>query len=144
VTGGAGAAGAIGVGGSAGSTGAGGAAGSMGAAGAAGSAGVAGAGGTSSVRVCVMVDENENLTVTCPAGTTVLTVDFASYGTPTGACGSFAASDCHATTSQAVFDAACVGVDTCTVAADNATFGDPCNGTLKHLYVEATCGTAGN
>ena len=66
-------------------------------------------------------------------------MEFASYGTPTGDCGSYRVSSCHATTSLGVVEAACLAQDTCTVGADNATFGDPCNGTLKRLYVEATC-----
>ena len=99
----------------------------------AGAAGSAGAGGASAVRVCATANENESLTVSCPASSTVLAVDFASYGTPSGACGSFATSACHATTSQSVLDTACLGLDSCTVAADNATFGDPCNGTVTEL-----------
>jgi hypothetical protein len=109
-----------------------------------GGVGESGAGGAVPRRVCETVDEDDRLTVTCPDGATVLSVDFASYGTPTGACGNFAASDCHAASSQGVLDTRCLGLATCTVDADNDTFGDPCRGTLKHLYVQVSCGVTGD
>lgn len=90
-------------------------------------------------QVCATPGEGGTATITCPAGTSVTSIDFASYGTPTGACGGFAASACNAATSQAKLDAACLGNATCSIGANNGVFGDPCVGTLKRLYVQATC-----
>ena len=71
------------------------------------------------------------MTLTCPAGRTILSIAFASYGTPTGMCGSYVTSSCHSTTSVSVVNTACVGQNSCTVPATNANFGDPCVGTVK-------------
>jgi hypothetical protein len=127
--------------GTAGSAGADGVAGIAGQAGggAAGTAGAAGAGGAMATRVCGTADEGARATLTCPSNLVIRSVDFASYGTPTGACAGFATSACDAATSLGVVQTACLGGSTCTVTADNATFGDPCSGTRKHLYIEATC-----
>ena len=88
---------------------------------------------------CASPNEGGNATITCPAGLTVDAINYASYGTPTGVCGAFVTGGCNAATSTAVLQAACVGQNTCTVAATNAVFGDPCGGTGKRLYVQATC-----
>ena len=89
--------------------------------------------------LCTTANEGSNATITCPAGTTIQTIDYASYGTPTGYCGAFENSSCHRATSKATMESRCVGQSTCTVAATNAVFGDPCVGTVKRLYVQATC-----
>jgi hypothetical protein len=91
------------------------------------------------VATCAAVDENQTLTLSCPPGRTILSIAFASYGTPTGMCGGYATSSCNATTSVSVVSAACVGQNSCSVAATNGVFGDPCVGTLKHLWVQASC-----
>ena len=39
------------------------------------------------VATCATVDEGQPLTLTCPAGRKILSIDFASYGTPAGMCG---------------------------------------------------------
>jgi hypothetical protein len=68
-------------------------------------------------------------------------VDFASYGTPGGKCGNFSLdNNCHAATSQQVVEGLCLGQARCSVPADNNTFGDPCFGTQKRLYVQVSCG----
>jgi hypothetical protein len=66
-----------------------------------------------------------------------LSVTFASYGTPGGSCGSFTVGTCHATNSKSIVEAALVGKNSGSIAASNAVFGDPCNGTVKRLTVEA-------
>jgi hypothetical protein len=43
------------------------------------------------------------------AGSVVSAVSFASYGTPAGACGSWAVGACNAANSTAVVEAACLG-----------------------------------
>ena len=87
--------------------------------------------------ICNTVNENSNLTLTAPSGT-ITSILFASYGTPTGSCGNFQVSACNATSSLSVLQNACVGNQTCTVAATNGVFTDPCVGTVKRLYVQAS------
>jgi hypothetical protein len=91
------------------------------------------------VATCAGVDENQTLTLTCPAGRKILSISFASYGTPTGMCGGYAVSSCHAANSASIVGAACIGQNSCSIAATNGVFTDPCVGTFKHLYVEASC-----
>jgi hypothetical protein len=80
-------------------------------------------------------------TVTCAGGRVVTTINFASFGTPTGTCGSYATSACHDVTSTSVVAAQCLGQTTCAVQASVNNFDDPCAGTPKYLYIQATCAT---
>jgi hypothetical protein len=89
--------------------------------------------------VCGTAAEDAGVTLTCPDGQIIDSIVFASYGTPTGSCGSFAASDCDATSSVSSIQSLCAGQNTCTITASNGTFGDPCHGTTKHLDVEVSC-----
>lgn len=87
------------------------------------------------------VAENSDLTLTCAAGSGSITnITFASFGTPSGTCGSFAAdSKCDSAASMATVAAACVGKTSCTISATNSEFGgDPCLNIKKRLAVEAT------
>jgi hypothetical protein len=88
---------------------------------------------------CGSATEGNNMTVSCPAGQIITSVDFASYGTPTGACGGYTPSSCHSGTSLAQVRTACLDKNSCTVSATNGVFGDPCNGTVKLLDVQVTC-----
>jgi len=81
------------------------------------------------------VVENQNLTITVPAGTLITSVNFASYGTPTGTNGVYAIGTCHAANSVTVVEGFALGNNTFTVPANNGTFGDPCFGTPKRLFV---------
>jgi len=89
---------------------------------------------------CAAVDEHQTASLSCPAAQVVKAIAFASYGTPTGTCGAFQTSSCNAATSSSVVSQACLNRASCSVAAENSSFGDPCSGTLKRLYVQATCG----
>lgn len=134
--------------GSGGGGGAGGVAGTGG-----GTAGTGGSAGTT-YQVCGTAAENGTVSLTAPPGTTFTSVDFASYGTPSGSCGSFALGGCHASNSVSVVQGYLIGNGgTINIPANNATFGDPCSGTPKSLYVQATAsagvasyagGTGGN
>src|SRR5262249_21599529 len=83
--------------------------------------------------------ENDAATLTCPTGQIIDSIVFASFGTPTGSCGSFAASDCDAASSEATVQSTCVGKSSCSVTAANGTFGDPCHGTTKKIAIEVSC-----
>ncbi|MEO6228773.1 MAG: fibronectin type III domain-containing protein [Ferruginibacter sp.] len=88
--------------------------------------------------LCTTVGENATATLTAPSGAVFTTVNFASYGTPSGSCGSFATGSCHATTSQLVAESYLLGNNTGSIPATNTVFGDPCSGTYKSFYVQAT------
>jgi hypothetical protein len=92
------------------------------------------------VATCATASENATLTLTCPAGRKILSIDFASYGLPTGMCGSYQInSSCHSATSVSFMTTQCVNQQSCTVSATNANFGDPCYGSGKWLWVQASC-----
>jgi hypothetical protein len=93
----------------------------------------------SSVSICGSAAEGGSASVSCPAGQVISAITFASYGSPTGACGAFKTSTCNATTSTTVVQTACIGKSTCTVSASNTAFGDPCRGTDKKLDIQAVC-----
>src|SRR5439155_11342730 len=54
----------------------------------------------------------------------------------------FAEGVCKAAGSVSLVSNACVGKASCTVSANNGTFGDPCVGTPKRLYAQVTCSGA--
>ena len=92
---------------------------------------------------CASVLNLQNLSIFCASGV-INAVQFASYGTPAGSCGSWTVnSSCNAANSAAVVEAACVGKAACTVMAGPPNFGDPCFDTVKHLDVQATCSSGG-
>ncbi len=85
-------------------------------------------------------EQSGSLTLTAPAGTVFNSIDFASYGTASGSCGSFAIGACHAASSSQIVESLCLGQSTCTIPVDNDTFVDPCDGTGKWLTVQASYG----
>ncbi|WP_437969520.1 CAP domain-containing protein [Sorangium sp. So ce260] len=89
--------------------------------------------------VCDTAPEGSDISLACPAGEVIAAVEFASYGRPRGVCGGYRATSCNASTSKAVVERACLGQSSCTVKANNATFGDPCRGTTKRMYVQVAC-----
>ena len=89
--------------------------------------------------VCASLDENSVHTISCPYRTFVRTIDFASYGTPTGSCGAFSKGSCDSSYTMTVVTSKCLNKVACTVSAQNSIYGDPCDGTHKHMYVQVTC-----
>lgn len=96
----------------------------------------------SSYPVCgTAASEGVVATLTCPTGSVITAINFASYGTPTGSCGAFSVSSCNAPTSVSVVQSACLNQASCSVASSYLSFsGDPCYGVPKHLFIQATCG----
>ncbi|XP_038716273.1 beta-galactosidase 5-like [Tripterygium wilfordii] len=76
----------------------------------------------------------------CAPGQTISTIKFASFGTPSGTCGSFHKGTCHAPNSQAIVEKMCLGQKSCSVTI-NSFGADPCPNVLKSLSVEAVCST---
>lgn len=87
--------------------------------------------------ICGTANENGTLTLTAPGGNIFTSIEFASYGTPTGACGAFTTSGCHAANSMSIVSAILLNQNSASIAATNGVFGDPCVGTVKRLYVRA-------
>eukprot|EP01084_Bolivina_argentea_P058520 106853_1 len=83
---------------------------------------------------------NWTVSLTCPKTSTIKTIDFASWGTPSGTCGQFKIGSCHANTSMSVSKSLCLNKHSCTIRADTDTFGgDPCYGTVKQFDIQVTC-----
>jgi glucose/arabinose dehydrogenase len=94
---------------------------------------------SSGTRVCSTRYQYSTLTLRCTTGV-VRSIDFASYGAPTGTCGAYVRSSCHAANSLSVVQSACLGRASCSVPVNNTTFGgDPCPSRWKRLTVQATC-----
>ncbi|MFN0728958.1 immunoglobulin-like domain-containing protein [Polaribacter gochangensis] len=90
--------------------------------------------------ICGTAAEGNSLTLTAPPGLVITGIDFASYGTPTGTCGNFALGSCNAANSLSIVSSRAIGKNSVTIPALNSVFGDPCGGTVKRLYVQATYG----
>lgn len=89
---------------------------------------------------CAVHDEYSDAdseTITCPEGQVISAIDFASYGTPKGSCGSYVYdSACHAPATMDIIQDTCVGLKSCEITAINSIFADPCYGTVKRLAVQ--------
>ncbi|WP_165373080.1 CAP domain-containing protein [Sorangium cellulosum] len=97
-------------------------------------------GGALESSICDTAWEGSSITLACPAGHVISAIEFASYGRPSGVCGSFRAGSCNASSSRSVVERACLGQASCTVRASDATFGsDPCRRSWKQLYAQARC-----
>lgn len=90
---------------------------------------------------CGSVSENGVLPLSCDAGSTIATVPFVSFGTPTGSClARFAPGSCAAPSSLAIANSTCVGWPSCALTASTSFWGgDPCSGTGKSLAAAITC-----
>ncbi|WP_395057553.1 T9SS type A sorting domain-containing protein [Flavobacterium sp.] len=101
---------------------------------------------TNAQTICGIVNEGQNLTLTAPVGQVITSINFASYGTPTGTCASnnLVISGCHSNTSRSQVEALALGKNSFTIAATNTVFGDPCGGTVKKLAVIAGYGVLAN
>ena len=92
--------------------------------------------------ICGTANENGTVTLTAPPNNTFTSIEFASYGTPNGGCNSFVLGTCHAANSQSIVEGVFIGQNSASIAATNTVFGDPCNGTVKRLYIQARYSTS--
>lgn len=81
------------------------------------------------------VNENSTLTLSTANGNGFLSTIFASFGTPTGSNGNYTLGGCHQTNTPSIISTLSYGKSSFSVTANNATFGDPCAGTSKRLYI---------
>jgi len=80
-----------------------------------------------------------NVTLKCYDPKEVISeIQFASYGTPTGVCGSYLRSACDALNATEYIIQACVGNSNCTIPA-SPTFGVPCTSPNIKLVIQAVC-----
>ncbi|GMN45552.1 hypothetical protein TIFTF001_014749 [Ficus carica] len=77
--------------------------------------------------------------LSCPPGRKISKVLFASYGTPSGDCQSYAKGSCHASNSETIVKRACLGKRICSIAASKRKFGDPCPALEKTLVIDVEC-----
>ncbi|GAV60272.1 Glyco_hydro_35 domain-containing protein/Gal_Lectin domain-containing protein [Cephalotus follicularis] len=76
----------------------------------------------------------------CPKNTRITTVRFASFGTPTGTCGSYSMGDCHDPNSISVVEKVCLNKEKCAIQLTEENFSKAlCPNATKKLAVEATC-----
>ena len=76
---------------------------------------------------CGNVGQDVSIDLSCEqSGGVISKVDFASYGTSSGACGQMKQGACHAANSSEVVEMMCVGKQKCSVPAAVDLFGDPC------------------
>jgi hypothetical protein len=85
------------------------------------------------------VAESGTATLSCASGGVITGVTFASFGTPSGGCGSFKVGTCNAANSTSIVTAACVGKPSCSIAVGDALFGDPCYDTVKVFSAQVAC-----
>lgn len=90
--------------------------------------------------ICGTGDEGENVNLECMDE--IASIPFASYGTPTGDCGTYKASSCNNNNTMSIVEGLCVGKKSCSIPVSNEEFKyDPCVDVKKHLDVEALCKT---
>ena len=76
---------------------------------------------------CGNVGQDYSINLSCAqSGGVISKVDFASYGTSSGACGQMKQGTCHAANSTQIVEQACIGKQNCSVPAAVDLFGDPC------------------
>ena len=94
---------------------------------------------------CVDTAENKAANIGCPAGRVISTIDFASFGSPSGTCsaGFKKSTKCDSTHTMAVVSGLCVGKNKCAVHASCSTFHEELQGphafcwdVIKHLAVK--------
>ncbi|GMY37244.1 beta-galactosidase 8-like [Fagus crenata] len=74
----------------------------------------------------------------CEQGWRISMINFASFGTPGGKCGTFTPGICHVNVTSIV-QQACIDQEGCAIPISTTKFGDPCPGMLKSLAIEALC-----
>jgi hypothetical protein len=86
----------------------------------------------------VEIPEGSSGVLQAPVGAVFTSINFASYGVPSGGGGNYQYQWCHASNSIAIVSNLCLGNNSCVLSSNNDVFGDPCGGTPKRLFVLAT------
>ncbi|XP_076901301.1 beta-galactosidase 3-like [Bidens hawaiensis] len=87
-----------------------------------------------------MQKSKASLELKCPMNTQISSFKFASYGTPTGTCQSYAVGDCHDPNSTSILEKLCLNKNECIVELSKDNFKtEICPDVTKKLAVEVTC-----
>ncbi|XP_059656325.1 beta-galactosidase 10 [Cornus florida] len=87
------------------------------------------------------LEDKATVTLKCPRNSRISSVKFASFGTPTGMCGSYTKGDCHDPDSTSVVEKVCLNKKECAVELTEQNFNKgSCSSTEKKLAVEVVCG----
>ncbi|CAO2832410.1 unnamed protein product [Amaranthus hypochondriacus] len=85
-------------------------------------------------------DKKATAQLHCPSNTRISAIKFASFGNPSGACGSFSQGDCHDPNSGSVVEKICLNKSKCSIELSEGNFDlSSCSGTIRRLAVEAVC-----
>ncbi|CAN1771305.1 Beta-galactosidase 13, partial [Linum perenne] len=79
----------------------------------------------------------------CPFHKKIVSIDFASFGDPSGTCGSYAEGNCSSPLSKSVVEKLCIGKNGCDIPAERKLFDgfqDQCAQMQKRLAVQVKCG----
>ncbi|KAF5480543.1 hypothetical protein F2P56_001283 [Juglans regia] len=88
----------------------------------------------------VSTKNNAAIFLNCPKNTRISTVKFASFGTPTGTCGSYSKGECHDPKSISVVEKMCLNKSECAIELIEENFSKGlCPDATKKLAVEAVC-----
>lgn len=90
--------------------------------------------------LCATVNEGGTMSFTAPPGTIFASVQFASYGQPSGTCGSYSINSCHYNSTLSVVNSYLLNKSgTINIPVNNTVFGDDCLGQAKWLTVQVVC-----
>ncbi|KAI8554079.1 hypothetical protein RHMOL_Rhmol05G0069700 [Rhododendron molle] len=87
----------------------------------------------------VVDDPKTESQLTCPNGKVIKSVAFASFGDPSGMCGTFAEGKCNSPNSKKVVEQYCLGKNSCKIPL-NEFSSEKCPEPLKTLAVQVRCG----
>ncbi|KAG8634453.1 beta-galactosidase 8 [Manihot esculenta] len=82
--------------------------------------------------------QSPEVKLTCEKGWRITSINFASFGTFSGNCGTFTPGNCNADM-LSIVQKVCIGEEGCSISVSAANLGDPCPGVLKSFAVEALC-----
>ncbi|KAE9447372.1 hypothetical protein C3L33_20719, partial [Rhododendron williamsianum] len=95
-------------------------------------------------QMTVVEDVKSGAHLTCPDDKVIKSVDFASFGDPSGSCGNFVEGKCTSPNSEKVVAKYCLGKNSCSIPLEREIFDDKshdgCPDILKVLAVQARCG----
>lgn len=85
-------------------------------------------------------DKKATAKLSCPSNTLISAIKFASFGNPSGACGSYTQGDCHDPNSASAVQKICLNRNDCSIELSKENFDlESCPGTIRRLAVEAVC-----
>jgi hypothetical protein len=92
-------------------------------------------------RTTVCVEATlSSITLACShPNAAISSIVFASYGTPSGSCGSYTVGACHQYRSRQIIESRCLGKNRCVVPLLKPFVGAPCTAVKPYMFIEAVC-----